>query len=275
MTIYTIGHSTRTQQELLEILKNWGIACLIDIRSFPGSRKFPHFNRETLGAALAQQGVKYIHFKPLGGLRKKPMADSPNTAWENESFRNYADYMLTPEFDNALNDLIKIASESKTLIMCAEAVPWRCHRQLIGDALVSLKGVNVLHILAANKVQPHAMTRFAKVKDQRLTYPGKTAGKQAGKTPQKPAEPSKPAETPAATASPAAVATPEPAAAATAEPGAQTAPQPEPTPEPTPPPAAASEPVPAPDPAPTPEPSPVPQDATAEANVDAAKEPHE
>jgi uncharacterized protein (DUF488 family) len=211
MTVYTIGHSTRGQAELLEILKSWGVTCLVDIRSFPGSRKFPHFNRETLSGALGGLGIKYIHYKPLGGLRKKTTPDSPNTAWENESFRAYADYMQTPEFEKGLTELIRMATESKTVIMCAEAVPWRCHRQLISDALVALKGVNVLHILSSNKVQPHTMTRFAKVEGQRLTYPGKPVATKSDAL-------SQPEAAPAAEPSPEPAAAPEPALASDHEP---------------------------------------------------------
>ena len=170
MTVYTIGHSTRTQAELLEILKNWGVTCLVDIRSFPGSRKFPHFNREALGAALANLGIKYVHFKPLGGLRKKTSADSPNTAWENESFRAYADYMLTPEFEKGLTELIRMATEGKTVIMCAEAVPWRCHRSLIADALTAA-GWRVLHIQSRRTARRHRRTPFLRVRGGRLRYP--------------------------------------------------------------------------------------------------------
>jgi len=171
MTIYTLGHSSRSLEELLEILSAWKIELLVDVRSLPGSRKFPQFNRESLEAALPEKGVDYHHFKSLGGLRKKLVGPSINQAWENAAFRNYADYMQTGEFQEGLSALVAAAEVKRTAIMCAEAVPWRCHRQLISDALVGLKQVEVFHILSATKGQEHRLTGFAKIVDGRVIYP--------------------------------------------------------------------------------------------------------
>ncbi len=171
MTIYTLGHSTRSLEDLLEILGAWKIELLVDVRSLPGSRKFPQFNRESLESALPAKGFEYLHLKSLGGLRKKQPGESVNQAWENLAFRNYADYMQTGEFRAGLSELIDLAERKRTAIMCAEAVPWRCHRQLISDALVGLKHVDVFHILSATKGQEHRLTGFAKIEDGRLIYP--------------------------------------------------------------------------------------------------------
>ncbi|RPJ55032.1 MAG: DUF488 domain-containing protein [Acidobacteria bacterium] len=171
MTIYTIGHSSRSLEELLEILGAWKIELLVDVRSLPGSRKFPQFNRESLEAALPEKGVEYLHLKGLGGLRKKLVETSLNQAWENTAFRNYADYMQTEEFQEGLSALLAAAEVKRTAIMCAEAVPWRCHRQLISDAVVALRRVDVFHILTAAKGQDHKLTSFSKVQEGRVIYP--------------------------------------------------------------------------------------------------------
>jgi len=176
MTIYTLGHSSRSLEELLEILSAWKIRLLVDVRSLPGSRKFPQFNREALEAALPQKGIDYLHLKSLGGLRKKQTGESINQGWENAAFRNYADYMQTAEFEAGLTELIGAAEHELSAIMCAEAVPWRCHRQLIADALVGLRQVDVFHILSATKGQEHKLTGFAKIEDGRVTYPSAVHG---------------------------------------------------------------------------------------------------
>ena len=168
-TIYTIGHSTRTLDELIEVLRAHGIKVLADVRKFPGSRRLPWFNAPNLAATLPQAGIDYRPFTGLGG-RRKALQDSPNAGWRNDSFRGYADYMQTPQFAAALIELMEIAARSPTAIMCAEAVPWRCHRSLIADALL-VRGWRVLDIYDAVKATPHKLTPFAQVEGTRLTYP--------------------------------------------------------------------------------------------------------
>ena len=147
MQIFTIGHSSRSFEEFTQLLQEHGIERLVDVRSFPTSRKFPHFSRDKLSDALLKINIFYYHLRALGGFRKSDLKDSPNWAWENPGFRAYADHMLTDEFHQALRALVKIASEARTTIMCAEAVPQKCHRQLIADALVLLKNVCVMDIV--------------------------------------------------------------------------------------------------------------------------------
>jgi len=166
--VYTIGHSTRELNDFIALLEREHIEHLADVRSFPGSRRYPQFGREALAASLAARDIRYSHHVALGG-RRHARADSPNGAWRNESFRGYADYMVTPEFAAALDELVDAASRERTAIMCAEAVPWRCHRSLVSDALVA-RGVDVRHILDA-RTDPHRMTSFAIVKDGVLCYP--------------------------------------------------------------------------------------------------------
>jgi uncharacterized protein (DUF488 family) len=171
MTISTIGHSTHPIEEFIGILQAHGIRRLVDVRTIPRSRRNPQFNRENLPGSLQAAGIEYSHLPGLGGLRH-PRKDSINTGWRNASFRGYADYMQTPEFAEDVDRLIAIASDGPTAIMCAEAVPWRCHRSLIADALAA-RGIPAIEILSAAKSQPHAMTPFAKVEGQKVTYPGK------------------------------------------------------------------------------------------------------
>jgi uncharacterized protein (DUF488 family) len=168
--IYTIGHSTRSLDDFVALLKAHRIAQLADIRSIPRSRRHPHFAADVLSTSLAGVGIAYRHFRGLGGLRK-PRRDSPNTAWRHDGFRGYADYMQTGEFDAALDDLVRFAREGPTVIMCAEAVWWRCHRQLTADALAA-RGIDVRHITSAAAAAPHALTGFARVVDGKVTYPG-------------------------------------------------------------------------------------------------------
>jgi uncharacterized protein (DUF488 family) len=169
MTISTIGHSTHSIEDFIRILEAHGIRQLVDVRTIPRSRRNPQFNRENLPVSLQAASIQYHHLPGLGGLRHaKP--DSTNTGWRNASFRGFADYMQTPEFRQNLDDLIGLASRAPTAIMCAEAVPWRCHRSLIADALVA-KGVSVREIMSAIKSQPHALTSFAEVKNEQVNYP--------------------------------------------------------------------------------------------------------
>jgi uncharacterized protein (DUF488 family) len=169
LAIFTIGHSTRPIDEFLRILQAHGIQRLIDVRTIPRSRHNPQFGQENLAASLRAADIAYQHMPGLGGLRR-PRRDSMNTGWRNASFRGYADYMQTPEFQENLEELMEAAADSSTAIMCAEAVPWRCHRSLIADALVA-RGIPVLEIMTASKAQPHALTAFAKVNGREVTYP--------------------------------------------------------------------------------------------------------
>ncbi len=171
--IYTIGHSTRPIADFLAMLHAFGIATLVDIRTVPKSRHNPQFGQEALTEALEADGVSYRYMKALGGLRK-PWPDSPNAGWRNESFRGYADHMQTPDFEAALADLIALSQNTRLAIMCAEAVPWRCHRSLVADAL-SVRGVPVEHIMGVGKSSPHKLTRFAHVEGARITYPPEQA----------------------------------------------------------------------------------------------------
>lgn len=167
--IHTIGHSTHEVADFIEILRAHGIKQLVDIRTIPKSRHNPQFNGEDLAASLDAAGIGYRRAKELGGLRPTHK-DSINGAWRNESFRGYADYMQTGEFAAAIDDLLESATNNDTAIMCAEAVPWRCHRSLVGDALV-VRGVEVLDIFSSTKATPHTLTSFAQVEGTALTYP--------------------------------------------------------------------------------------------------------
>jgi len=169
-SIWTIGHSTRTKEEFMELLNKNMISHLIDVRSFPGSRAYPHFNQESMRDWLACSGFDYSHMPALGGMRKlKPSAE--NGAWRNKSFHSYATYMQTDEFKEGLNELFYQASQTRTVIMCAEAVPWRCHRGLISDACVA-KGWNVYEIIGTGEPKRHALKSFAKIDDSgNVTYP--------------------------------------------------------------------------------------------------------
>jgi uncharacterized protein (DUF488 family) len=166
--VYTIGHSTRTIDAFLTLLRREGIRSLIDVRAFPMSRRHPQFNRESLSSTLSANDVTYVHAPALGG-RRRPRSNSQNTAWRNESFRAYADHMGTPEFREARDTVMATASHLPTTVMCAEALPWRCHRWLIADALVA-RGCEVRHVLDAS-ADPHTLTEFARVVGGEVTYP--------------------------------------------------------------------------------------------------------
>ena len=170
MKIFTVGHSTHSLDEFVTLLRSHGIRRVVDVRTVPRSRHNPQFSREALSRALHNRHLHYRHMKNLGGLRHT-RADSPNTGWRNASFRGFADYMQTPAFAQALEKLIELAAHEPTAIMCAEAVPWRCHRSLIADALVS-RGVSVWHIYSTAKAVLHVLTPFARVRGQQVTYPG-------------------------------------------------------------------------------------------------------
>ena len=166
--IWTIGHSTRTLDEFLQLLESNGIEAVADVRSFPGSRRYPHFNAELLSASLNEKGIEYVPIKKLGG-RRRAAPDSPNTVWRNAAFRGYADYMETDQFKEGIAELLKLARRRRTAIMCAEAVWWRCHRSMISDYLKA-SGVTVEHILDEKKNAIHPFTAAARVIDGKLTY---------------------------------------------------------------------------------------------------------
>jgi len=166
--IYTVGHSTRDLGEFVLLLQHNGIKTLADIRRFPGSRRHPHFSREALERSLPEHGVAYVHFEDLGG-RRRPGADSTNAALKNDQFRAYADYMATPEFHAAVDRLLAI--KGRTAIMCAEAVPWRCHRNLLSDDLVR-RGVTVVHIIGSGSTRTHEMNAIASVEGDHVVYRG-------------------------------------------------------------------------------------------------------
>ena len=168
MTIWTIGHSTRSLGEFLGLLGGHAIEALADVRRFPASRKYPHFNQDALRQSLLAAGVEYVPLPELGG-RRRPRPDSPNTVWRNESFRGYADYMETGEFRAGVERLLELARRKRTAVMCAEAVWWRCHRALIADYLKAA-GVCVRHIMADRKDEVHPYTSAARVADGRLSY---------------------------------------------------------------------------------------------------------
>jgi uncharacterized protein (DUF488 family) len=168
--ILTIGHSTHSIDEFLETLAAYGVEQLIDVRTIPKSRRNPQFHQDNLPASLEDAHIQYRHMPELGGLRHA-RKDSINTGWKNASFRGYADYMQTHEFDEGLRRLIDAAEERRTVIMCAEAVPWRCHRSLIADALAA-RGIAVEHIMSKTSRKPHAYTPFARIDGETVTYPG-------------------------------------------------------------------------------------------------------
>ena len=172
-SVYTVGHSTRTLSAFIDLLRAHGVKQVVDVRTVPRSRHNPQFNRDTLPQALSAAGIVYVHMRGLGGLRH-PQADSPNSAWRNASFRGFADYMQAPEFEISLRALIDMAREARTAVMCAEVVPWRCHRSLIADALV-VHGVSSEHILSPTRRQPHVLTSWARVNGDQLTYPAEAA----------------------------------------------------------------------------------------------------
>jgi uncharacterized protein (DUF488 family) len=168
-SLYTIGHSTRSLREFTDLLDSYGVKQIVDVRSIPKSRHNPQFNREDLEQSLKHAGVRYQQISKLGGLRHSKKG-SLNLGWRNPSFRGYADYMSTPEFSAGLDELMRIASLRETAVMCAEAVPWRCHRALIADALIK-KGWIVLDIMTPTNAPRHRLTPFLKVRKGQLIYP--------------------------------------------------------------------------------------------------------
>lgn len=171
LLVYTIGHSTHPIEEFVEMLTRKGVDEIVDVRTVPGSRHNPQFGQEALASSLQAHGIGYERLAELGGLRHTPVsAPSINGAWRNASFRSYADYMQTPAFDAGINTLLALAARRQVAIMCAEAVPWRCHRSLIADALL-VRGVRVEDIMSPTSTKPHTMTSFARVEGTRVWYP--------------------------------------------------------------------------------------------------------
>jgi uncharacterized protein (DUF488 family) len=167
--VFTVGHSTLPIEQFTGLLQAYGVRCLMDVRTVPKSRHNPQFNADALAASLEAAGIRYLPMQALGGLRK-PRKDSPNSGWRNESFRGYADYMQTEAFAAALQELIETSRDCRTAIMCAEAVPWRCHRSLVADALMA-HGVPVVEIMSESNARAHKLTAFARVEGEKVTYP--------------------------------------------------------------------------------------------------------
>ena len=172
--VFTIGHSTRTKEEFLDVLKTYGVTRLVDIRTIAKSRRNPQFNQDVLSEYLRNAGIAYNHIKGLGGLRH-PSNDSVNNGWHNSSFRGFADYMQTKEFSDSLDELIELISREtknggKVVYMCAEVLPWRCHRSLVSDAL-TIRDFHIAHIFSPRSAQAHKITTFAKVRGKKVTYP--------------------------------------------------------------------------------------------------------
>ena len=171
--VFTIGHSTRSLDDFLRLQQLHQVEVVVDVRTVPRSRRNPQFNQETLPAALQAAGIGYLHMPGLGGLRH-PRPGSRNDAWRNASFRGYADYMQTAEFEENLGRLMELTSTLRIALMCAEAVPWRCHRSLIADALL-VRGIQVDHLMSGTRSQPHRLTPWSRVEGTRISYPAGTA----------------------------------------------------------------------------------------------------
>lgn len=167
--VLTVGHSTRPIEDFIELLRAHGVERVVDVRTVPRSRRNPQFGKDVLPASLQAAGIDYAHMPGLGGLRRA-RPDSPNAGWRNASFRGYADYMQTPQFGKALEELIELAGRQRIAVMCAEALPWRCHRSLIADALL-VRGIPAEDIASATRRTPHNLTPFARVRGTELSYP--------------------------------------------------------------------------------------------------------
>lgn len=168
--VWTVGHSTRSAEDFNQILAAHEIGCLVDVRSFPGSRRYPHFNRTELAQNLKAVGINYLHLRELGG-RRRPSPNSKNTAWQNASFRAYADHLESAEFQKGIEELLRLAACARTSVMCAEALWWRCHRSLIADYLKA-NDVEVIHILGVSKTEAHPYTSAARIVERKLSYEG-------------------------------------------------------------------------------------------------------
>ena len=192
-SILTIGHSTRTLEEFTGLLQAHGVTLVVDVRTVPRSRHNPQFDRASLPGSLKEAGLGYIHLPGLGGLRHA-RSDSVNLGWRNASFRGYADYMQTPEFEQSLDELVQLASQERIVLMCAEAVPWRCHRSLIADALL-VRGIRTEDIMGPTRRQVHTLTPFAKVRGTTITYPADASRSTPKKAPAKRSRPQPVAKT--------------------------------------------------------------------------------
>jgi uncharacterized protein (DUF488 family) len=169
LRVYTAGHSNKPVEALLDLLLGAGIEILADVRQFPASRRNPQFNRGALEKSLGEHGIEYRHFRDLGG-RRAPQPDSRNSGLRNEAFRGYADYMQTPAFEGAIEELLEVAKDKRTAVMCAEALPWRCHRSLLADALAA-RGVAVVHLMHGGNARVHELSPGARVEDGHVSYP--------------------------------------------------------------------------------------------------------
>jgi len=175
VTLYTVGHSNQTLDQFLTLLHAFQIRRLVDVRRFPSSRRYPHFNRENLAESLSDHKIEYLWCEALGGRRQsEASADSPNLALRDPGFRHYADYMMTQPFTQAIDHLIDLAKNAAAAVMCAEKLHWRCHRRLIADYLTAVRSVSVQHILDPGRTLPHVLTEGAAVENQRLSYPQPT-----------------------------------------------------------------------------------------------------
>jgi len=181
--VFTIGHSTRTRRDFLRLLRAHGVRELADVRTIPRSRHNPQFNRAELARSLRRAGIRYEHVPELGGLRR-PRPDSVNTAWRNASFRGFADYMQTPDFEEAIERLVRQARRRRVAVMCAEAVPWRCHRSLIADALIA-RGFSVQEIESPTRARPRGLTPWARVRGALVRYPLRTTTSRAARLPRR------------------------------------------------------------------------------------------
>lgn len=180
LVVFTVGHSTRPIEQFIRLLKAHGIQRVIDVRTIPRSRHNPQFNRDRLSPALHRARIHYRHMPGLGGLRH-PRQDSINRGWQNSSFRGYADYMQTATFRRNLDRCVDLAKRERVVLMCAEAVPWRCHRSLIADALL-VRGIAAREITSRIRARPHVLTPWARVQGTQITYPGATDAQQGGKS---------------------------------------------------------------------------------------------
>lgn len=176
-SVCTIGHSNRPIEEFIDLLTQNGVECLLDIRTVPKSRHNPQFGQDQLPLSLAAAGIAYRPMPGLGGLRR-PLKDSPNNGWRNTSFRGYADYMQTPEFNENVELVVELAASTRCVLMCAESVPWRCHRSMVADAL-AVRGIVAEHIINPGKRRPHTLTKFARVEGTRILYPPEETGEEA------------------------------------------------------------------------------------------------
>ncbi|MFC5461743.1 DUF488 family protein [Massilia niabensis] len=175
--VCTIGHSNRPIEEFIALLQENGVQFLLDIRTVPKSRHNPQFGQDLLPVSLAEAGIAYRQMPGLGGLRR-PLKDSPNSGWRNTSFRGYADYMQTPEFNQNVEEVVQLASNTRCALMCAESVPWRCHRSMVADAL-AVRGIQAEHIINRGKRRPHTLTKFARVDGTRILYPPEETGEES------------------------------------------------------------------------------------------------